>query len=75
VNAVESSSDTPIQTCELQTVTYGTASTLYLASASLKKLTEEEREKYLRATTVLAQDFCMDDVPSGCHDVSETLKL
>jgi hypothetical protein len=72
---VESSSDTPIQTYELQTVTYGTASAPYLATASLKKLAEEEREKYLRTTTALSQDFCTDDVLIGCHDVTETPKL
>jgi len=64
------SSDTPIQTYELQTVTYGTESAPYLATASLKKLAEEEM-----ATTVLSQDFCMDDVLSGCHNVTQTLKL
>jgi hypothetical protein len=69
------SSDTPIQTYELQTVTHGTESAPYLAAASLKKLAEEEREKYLRATTVLSQDVCMDYVPSGCRDVTEALKL
>jgi hypothetical protein len=46
-----------------------------LATASLKKLAEEEREKYLRATTVISQDFCMDYVLSGFHDVTEALKL
>jgi len=48
------SSDTPIQTYELQTVTYGTESAPCLATASLKKLAEEEMEKYLRATKVLS---------------------
>jgi hypothetical protein len=69
------SSDTPIQTYELQTVIYGTESAPCLATASLKKLADEEREKYLRATTVLSQHFCMDYVLSGCHDVTEALKL
>ena len=66
---------TPIQTYELQTVTCGTKSPPYMVTASLKKLADEEREKYLRATTVLSQDFCMDYVLSGCHDITETLKL
>jgi hypothetical protein len=46
-----------------------------LATASLKKLAEEEREKYLRTTTVLSQGFFMYHVLSGCHDVTEAIKL
>jgi hypothetical protein len=69
------SSDTPIQTYELQTVTYRTRSAPYLAAASLKKLAEEEMEKYPWATTVLSQYFCMDYVLSGCHYVTDAIKL
>ena len=47
----------------------------YLTTAHLKKLTEEEREKYPQATMVLSQDFYMDDVLSRSDDVTEALKL
>jgi hypothetical protein len=38
-------------------VTYGTASKPFLVTACLKKLMEEEREKYLQTTTVLFTGF------------------
>jgi len=56
-------------------VTYGTSLAHYLTTACLKKLTEEEREKYSQATVVLSQDFYMDDVLSMSNDVTEALKL
>ena len=39
------------------------------------KFTEQEREKYPPATNVLSQDFYMDDVHSGCDNVTEAFKL
>jgi hypothetical protein len=56
-------------------VTYGTPLTCYLTAACLKKFTEEERDKYPQATTVLSQGFYMDDVLSRSDDVTEALKL
>jgi len=69
------SSDTLIQACEFQVVTYGTSLAHYLAIACLKKLTEKKREKYPQATMVLSQDFYMDDVLSRSNDDTEALKL
>jgi len=54
-------------TYQLQAVTYGTSLAPCLSTACLKKFTEQEREKYPQATTVLSQDFYMDDVLSGCE--------
>jgi hypothetical protein len=34
----------------------------------------EEREKYPETTTVFSQDFCMDEMLSGCDDVTEARK-
>ena len=39
------------------------------------KFTEQEREKYPPAAMVLSQDFYMDDVHSGCGNVTEAFKL
>jgi hypothetical protein len=49
----------------LHTITYEFISTL------LGYCMENDREKYPQATMVLSQDFCMDDVVSGCDYVTE----
>jgi hypothetical protein len=46
-----------------------------LATACLKQLAEDEREKYPQASRVLSQDFYFDDVLSGCDDITEAIKL
>ena len=59
----------------LQAVTYRTSLAPYFSTACLMKFTEQEREKYPPAAMVLSQDFYMDDVHSGCGNVTEAFKL
>ena len=54
---------------------YRTSLAPYFSPACLRKFTEQEREKYPQATMLLSQDFFMDDVHSGCDNVTEAFKL
>ena len=54
---------------------YRTSLAPYFSPACLRKFTEQEREKYPQATMVLSQDFFMDDVHSGCGNITEAFKL
>jgi hypothetical protein len=55
----------PIQEYRLTTVTYGTSSAPFLATRCLKKLADDNKNQYLRATQVLSNDFYVDDLLSG----------
>lgn len=58
----------------LLTVTYGTASAPYLALKTLQQLATDERETYPVAASILEQDFYVDDLLSGSHDVESALE-
>ena len=59
----------------LQAVTYRTSLAPYLSTACLMKFTVQEREKFPQESMVLSQEFYMDDVLSGCDNVTEAFKL
>ncbi|XP_062704554.1 uncharacterized protein LOC134286876 [Aedes albopictus] len=65
----------PISTYELRTVTYGTASAPYLATRTLKRLSQDEGEMFPLAKTAVAEDFYVDDFISGAEDVSTALQV
>ncbi|XP_058816901.1 uncharacterized protein LOC131680198 [Topomyia yanbarensis] len=69
------SPDTPMETFELKTVTYGTASAPYLATRVLQQLADDERDEYPEAAEVLRKDFYVDDLFSGGRNVAETIPL
>ncbi|XP_058827626.1 uncharacterized protein LOC131687552 [Topomyia yanbarensis] len=69
------SPDTSMETFELKTVTYGTASAPYLATRVLQQLADDERDEYPEAAEVLRKDFYVDDLFSGGRNVAETIAL
>ncbi|XP_058840866.1 uncharacterized protein LOC131696336 [Topomyia yanbarensis] len=69
------STDAPIDTFELKTVTYGTASAPFLATRVLKQLAEDERTNFPEATAVLEKDFYVDDLFTGARNINEATTL
>ncbi|GFW26216.1 DUF1758 domain-containing protein [Trichonephila clavipes] len=65
----------PTKVYELKTVTYGTASTPYLATRVLQQLALDEEKDFPLASEVLLQDFYIDDCLSGASELSEFEKL
>lgn len=69
------SSEAPMSTYELNTVTYGTASAPFLATRVLRQLSEDEQDRFPEAAEVLRMDFYVDDLFSGGNTVEETIAL
>ena len=65
----------PVQTFELQTVTYGTNCAPYLATACLQLLADLESQHYPNAAKVVHSDFYIDDFVSGCQNLQSALQL
>ncbi|GFU86999.1 integrase_H2C2 domain-containing protein [Trichonephila clavipes] len=61
----------PIKTYELTTVTYGTVSTPYLATRTLKQLAMDEANSFPLAAPVVMSDCYMDDILSGSESIEE----
>lgn len=76
--------DKSVSIYQLQTVTYGTSSTPYLATKCLNQLAKEEVTKYPLGPAVVKNDFYVDNMMTGSdsiktlieikHQVSELLK-
>lgn len=64
-----------LQIFKLNTVTYGCASSPYLAVKCLHVLAEENSEKFPVASRVIKTDFYMDDVLTGANSKEELLKI
>ncbi|XP_078051714.1 uncharacterized protein LOC144477851, partial [Augochlora pura] len=69
------SPDKPIETYQLNTVTYGTASAPFLAIRCLRQLAEESPGTFSTAAQVFKRDFYVDDVLTGTSDFKSALKL
>ncbi|XP_018396261.1 PREDICTED: uncharacterized protein LOC108774612 [Cyphomyrmex costatus] len=69
------SSDQPIQTFELLTVTYGTASAAFLAIRSLRKLAEDNSEKYPVGSRTVLNDFYVDDLVTGADNLQDASSI
>lgn len=65
----------PLNTYELLTVTYGTASAPFLATRVLLQLADDEQEHYPAAAKVLRKDVYVDDLFSGADSVEEAIEL
>lgn len=63
------SENQPLQTLQLNTVTYGTASAPYLTTRCLVQLSRECEDK--KVANVIKNDFYCDDLITGCDDVAE----
>ena len=69
------SPDSPVKIFELQTVTYGTASASYLAIQSIRKVAEENVNKFPLGAKVILNHFYVDDVLSGASTVEEAFAM
>ncbi|XP_055604767.1 uncharacterized protein LOC129753000 [Uranotaenia lowii] len=69
------SSEAPIETYELRTVTYGTKSAPYLATRTLKQLSDDEVQKFPLAACRLSRDVYMDDLITGINSTTEAKKI
>ncbi|XP_065085731.1 uncharacterized protein LOC135707774 [Ochlerotatus camptorhynchus] len=69
------SPEAPLQTYELKTVTYGTASAPFLATRVLQQLADDEQNDFPEAANVLRKDFYVDDLFSGANTVEEAITL
>lgn len=58
-----------IYTCN--TVTYGTAASQYLAICCLWKLPEENKTILPEISKIIAHDFYVDDLLTGCYKLSQ----
>ncbi|GFW68747.1 reverse transcriptase domain-containing protein [Trichonephila clavipes] len=67
--------DGPVQTYKLNTVTYGTTCTPYLATRTIQQLARDEGEHYPLAASVTIRDIYMDDILTGSSDFQEFQKL
>ncbi|XP_062533993.1 uncharacterized protein LOC134203020 [Armigeres subalbatus] len=70
-----SSPDATLNTYELKTVTYGTASAPFLATRVLRQLADDEQHRFSEAADVLRKDFYVDDLFSGSKTVEEAIRL
>nr|XP_044249579.1 uncharacterized protein LOC123002908 [Drosophila takahashii] len=59
----------------LLTVTYGLASSPFLAVRVLKQLANDYAEEYPRAAVVLNRDAYVDDIPTGCDQIQDLIAL
>ncbi|XP_055911761.1 uncharacterized protein LOC129945849 [Eupeodes corollae] len=67
------SEESPIETYELNTVTYGTTSAPFMAIRCLKYLGDKYESQYKLGANVLRSDFYVDDMLTGSDDLN-TLK-
>lgn len=67
--------DRPLQTYQLNTVTYGTASASYLATRCLVKLADDNKCEYPRASEVIKKTFYVDDCLTGAESIEDAEKL
>ncbi|XP_065224372.1 uncharacterized protein LOC135848399 [Planococcus citri] len=65
----------PIKTYALQTVTFGVTSSPYLATRCLKKLADDEKMNYPKASPVLLKDTYVDDTLSGANTIEEAILI
>ncbi|XP_076245382.1 uncharacterized protein LOC143185936 [Calliopsis andreniformis] len=65
----------PIQTFELNTVTYGTASAPFLATRALRQLGEDHAVSFPSTSRAIIKDFYVDDLLTGANSIDEARKL
>lgn len=65
----------PIQIFQLKTITYGTVSASFLATACLYKLAEDEYSNFPEACTAIKNDFYMDDYLGGANTKEMAVQL
>ncbi|XP_023312160.1 uncharacterized protein LOC108913397 [Anoplophora glabripennis] len=68
-------SSDPIQTYQLNTVTYGINSSPYLAIRTLLQLAEEGKQTFPLASAALKNDIYVDDLVCGASSIETVLQL
>ncbi|XP_025407042.1 uncharacterized protein LOC112680991 [Sipha flava] len=68
-------SNQPIQIYRLNTITYGTVPTSYLATGCLQVLAETAREQFPYITPIINHAFYMDDLLTGADTEQEVTKI
>ncbi|XP_065088428.1 uncharacterized protein LOC135709910 [Ochlerotatus camptorhynchus] len=69
------SPDHPMETYQLNTVTYGTASAPFLATRVLIQLADDEGQCFPLAAKALKKDVYVDDLFSGGRNAAEVIEL
>ncbi|XP_058808422.1 uncharacterized protein LOC131674012 [Phymastichus coffea] len=64
-----------LSTCQLNTVTFGTASAPFLAIRTIQQLARDEAKDFPRASKILLRDFYVDDLVSGGETLEEILAI
>lgn len=67
--------ESPIQTYELNTITYGTASASYLATRCLIYLSDLYASQFPKTSNILKNNAYMDDILCGGDTVEEVLQI
>ena len=67
------STEEPLRTYELSTLTYGTASALYLATRCLKQLAENELKDFSTTPETLTNNFYVDDALCVANTIEDVL--
>ncbi|XP_055644494.1 uncharacterized protein LOC129780350 [Toxorhynchites rutilus septentrionalis] len=65
----------PIATYELNTVTYGFASSPFLATRTLQKIAQDASDIHPAASAVAQKDFYVDDFLSGADTVESAIQI
>lgn len=70
-----SNSSDPIQNFEMQTVTYGVASSSFLAIRCLFQLAEECKGSHPQIAQIIRKSMLVDDVLHGAHSIKEAAQM
>ncbi|XP_055614739.1 uncharacterized protein LOC129761060 [Uranotaenia lowii] len=65
----------PLKTFDLLTITYGLASSPFLATMPLRQLAIDEQESYPLAAKIVQRACYMDDILTGANTLEETIQL
>ncbi|XP_076660082.1 uncharacterized protein LOC143363371 [Halictus rubicundus] len=68
-------SDQPIKTYKLNTVTYGTSCAPFLAIRTLHQLARDEAANHPIASEILRTDFYVDDLLTGARTYEDAIKI
>ncbi|XP_063912654.1 uncharacterized protein LOC135129432 [Zophobas morio] len=64
-----------IKVFELNTVTYGFASSSYLATRCLQELAKIEKQNFPEAANIILRDFYVDDLIYGANDINHASQI
>ncbi|XP_055918318.1 uncharacterized protein LOC129950401 [Eupeodes corollae] len=67
--------ESPIKHYRLLTVTYGTSAASFLAKRALKQLALDSAETHPRASSVILNDFYVDDLVTGADTIEDLIAL